>query len=63
MVDTVWSIADYSFRGDLKVLPLSSYDMIIGLDWLEQHSPMQVHWKHRWLTIPYEGSTAILGGD
>jgi len=45
------------FKSDIKVLPLSSYDMILGLDWLESHSPMQVHWPHQWLKIPYEGTT------
>jgi len=37
---TVWSMQGLEFQQDLKVIPLSSYDMILGLDWLEQHSPM-----------------------
>jgi hypothetical protein len=49
----LWFIGDISFQSDLRVLPLSSYDMIIGMDWLERHSPMRVHWKHKWLEIPY----------
>ncbi|CAO2168369.1 unnamed protein product [Urochloa humidicola] len=47
-----WSVHGYEFQSNLKVLPLSSYDMILGLDWLEQHSPMKVHWKHKWMQIP-----------
>jgi predicted aspartyl protease len=39
----LWFIGDIAFQSDLRVLPLSSYDMIIGMDWLEQHSPMRVH--------------------
>jgi len=42
--DASWSIQGYQFSLDLKVLPLSSYDMILGLDWLEAHSSMEVHW-------------------
>lgn len=55
-----WSLNVYEFVSDLKVLPLSSYDMIVGMDWLEAHSPMKVHWKHRWLAIPYNGTTVYL---
>jgi len=31
---TAWSVDAYEFQSDLKVLPLHSYDMILGLDWL-----------------------------
>jgi hypothetical protein len=56
----VWSTCGYEFHSDLKILPLSSYDMILGLDWLESFSPMQVHWKQKWMAIPYHNSTIIL---
>jgi hypothetical protein len=56
-------MAGYSFKSDLRVLPLSSYDMILGLDWLEVHSPMKVHWKDRWMSIPYDGATILLCGS
>lgn len=39
-----WVLQGCRFTSDLKVLPLSSYDMILGLDWLEAHSPMEIHW-------------------
>jgi hypothetical protein len=39
----VWSIQGCSFTTDLKILPLQSYDMILGLDWLSSFSPMQIH--------------------
>lgn len=44
------------------MLELASYDKIVGLDWLEEFSPMKVHWKHMWMAIPYQGSTTILYG-
>jgi hypothetical protein len=37
-----WSVQGITFVSDLKVLPLPYYDMIIGMDWLECHSPMKV---------------------
>jgi hypothetical protein len=58
----LWFIGDIAFQSDLRVLPLSSYDMIIGMDWLEKHSPMRVHWKHKWLEIPYGDQTVSLRG-
>lgn len=33
--DAIWSINDFSFHSDLKVIALASFDMILGLDWLE----------------------------
>lgn len=58
-----WSIQGYDFQADLKVLPLSSYDMILGLDWLEQFSPMKVHWKQKWMVLPYKNSSITLFGS
>ncbi|CAD6211893.1 unnamed protein product [Miscanthus lutarioriparius] len=50
-----WSVQGYSFTTDLKLLPLTAYDMILGLDWLSSFSPMQVHWQQKWIAIPYNG--------
>uniref|UniRef100_A0A0A9BU64 Uncharacterized protein n=1 Tax=Arundo donax TaxID=35708 RepID=A0A0A9BU64_ARUDO len=36
--------------------------MILGMDWLELYSPMKVHWKHKWMSIPYQGGTTFLQG-
>jgi hypothetical protein len=32
--------------------------MVVGMEWLERFSPMQIHWAQKWLTMPY-GSTYI----
>ena len=61
--DGNWSVQGCSFSADLKILPLSPYDMILGIDWLSSFSLMQVHWAQRWLSIPYQGTTAVLLGD
>lgn len=55
-----WSVCGVTFHSDLKVLPLSSYDMILGMDWLESHSPMKVHWQQKWMIIPYQDSSVLL---
>lgn len=58
----VWTIDQYHFTHDLKVLPLDSYDIILGMDWLPLFSPMKVDWRQRWLAIPYHGITIHLQG-
>jgi hypothetical protein len=57
-----WSMDNYKFTSDMNVLPLAHFDIILGMDWLEAYSPMQVHWKHKWMAIPYKGTTTILQG-
>jgi len=41
----VWDIQQYQFTHDLRVLPLASYDIILGMDWLQLFSPMKVDWR------------------
>jgi hypothetical protein len=50
------------FQSDLKVLPLTAYDIIVGMDWLEAFSPMKVHWQRKWMEIPYKGHCVKLQG-
>jgi hypothetical protein len=57
-----WDIQGVQFCADLKVLPLTHYDMILGYDWLLQFSPMKIHWEEKWLKIPYGNSTVVLHG-
>jgi hypothetical protein len=56
LLSVPWSIGQYAFTSDLCVLPLAAFDM----GWLESFSPMHVHWKHKWLSIPYEGRSIVL---
>lgn len=58
-----WSVQGCSFTTDLKLLPLLSYDMILGIDWLSSFNLMQVHWAQKWLSTPYQGNTVMLYGD
>ncbi|WVZ48794.1 LOW QUALITY PROTEIN: hypothetical protein U9M48_000203 [Paspalum notatum var. saurae] len=57
-----WEVQGYQFSSDLKILPLQHFDLILGMDWLEAFSPMRVHWKQKWIAVPYLGSTAVLHG-
>ena len=57
----VW-IDGYCFLLNLRVLPLNCYDIILGMDWLEQHSPMTVDCKKKSLDFLYLGSEIHLQG-
>lgn len=59
---TSWMIQDYTFVSDLRILPLQQFDLILGMDWLESFSPMKIHWKLKWMSIPYGNSTVLLQG-
>jgi predicted aspartyl protease len=38
--DFHWWIQGHTFKVDAKILDLAAYDLILGMDWLEQHRPM-----------------------
>jgi hypothetical protein len=57
-----WAVQGYKFYSDFKVLPLQHFDVILGYDWLEQFSPMKVHWLEKWIAIAYQSGTVILQG-
>lgn len=57
-----WSIQQYCFHSTLKVLDIGTYDMIIGMDWLQAFSPMKIDWQQKWLQIPYGSSSIVLHG-
>jgi hypothetical protein len=57
----VW-VNGYAFKLTLKILPLLSYDIIFGIDWLERHSPMEIDWKDKWLSFDYQNERVKLQG-
>jgi len=43
-------MAEYVFLADLTVLKSNGdIDVILGMDWLELYSLMEVHWADKWL--------------
>jgi hypothetical protein len=36
--------------------------MIVRMGWLEQFSPIKIHWAQKWLSILYEGNYITLQG-
>lgn len=46
----------------MKVLSLGTYDVILGMDWLEDNSPMTVDWKAKRIAIPMQQGQVCLCG-
>ena len=44
-----WRLQGNTFTYPLKVVALGGHDIILGMDWLEQWSPMTCHWKDKWV--------------
>jgi hypothetical protein len=62
LLNVDWSVQQCDFLTDFRILDLSSYDMIVGMDWLAMHSPMRIHWLQNWMVISYHNSSALLHG-
>jgi hypothetical protein len=57
-----WTVQQCSFFSDVKVLPLSQYDLIVSMDWLMKHSPMEIDWKYKRILISYGSERVLLQG-
>lgn len=57
-----WYIQGHSFAYHTRVLSIKGFDMIFGADWLEDHSPMWIHWKKKLLKLPLNGKRIQLKG-
>lgn len=60
--DFQWWIQGYTFHFPIKVLPMGGYDMVLGMDWLEQHSPMQCDWETKSISFSHNGQWITLQG-
>lgn len=57
-----WLIQGTQFKTTFKILPLKCYDAILGMDWLERFSPMEVQWVEKWISFLYQGKKIKLQG-
>ncbi|XP_039794631.1 uncharacterized protein LOC120660271 isoform X2 [Panicum virgatum] len=60
--DFQWWTQGHSFTQDVRVLDLGSFDLILGADWLEDHSPMWIHWKLKKMRFAHMGKIILLRG-
>jgi hypothetical protein len=55
MTGVEWWIQGHTFSTDARVLHLGAYDMILSMDWLEHHSPMQCDWVSKSIEFNHKG--------
>jgi Reverse transcriptase (RNA-dependent DNA polymerase)/RNase H-like domain found in reverse transcriptase/Retroviral aspartyl protease len=55
-----FSLQGHDFKGDLRLLQIKGYDVILGLDWLSQFATLLVNWKERWVELNQYGTTVRL---
>ena len=58
-----WSVQRCHFVSAAKILPLTSYELIVGMDWMASRSPKQVDWHNKWMIIPYGQGHSFLQGE
>lgn len=57
-----WCSQGHVFQSEFKFLPLGTYDVILGMDWLMQLGPMNVDWTAKWMMFQKAGKTVKLLG-
>ena len=61
LVQYQWSAQGHQFATTLKILPLGGFDIILGMDWLEQHNP-DIDWITKQMTIQSPTGPVVLQG-
>jgi hypothetical protein len=57
-----WWLQGHTFTIDARIFELGAYDLIVGMDWLEHHSPMQCEWLNKRISFVHEGKMITLQG-
>lgn len=47
--DCAWWMQGRCYKSNFKLLPLSGYDAILGMDWLVGLGVMKIDWEQKWL--------------
>lgn len=62
VIDLHWWVQGHTFKYDFKSIALGGYDMILGIDWLEQWGEMVCQWKEKWVQFHREDQIIKLQG-
>lgn len=57
-----WSSQGHNLKTDLRVLDIGAYDAVLGMDWLDEHSPMSCQWHEKHISFDHEGQWITLQG-
>lgn len=50
-----YKVQGYLFGKAFQLIPLKGYDIVLGADWIYEHSPINLDLKQRTLTVTYKG--------
>lgn len=62
-IDQPYEIQGYSFFTTFRVLDIKGYDIILGCDWIYQHSPVTLNFHTRELTLHIDGDRELILSD
>lgn len=62
VVGFTWWTQGHTFSHSARVLDIPYFDLVLGMDWLEAHSPMWIHWKRKLLRFSHAGQRIALKG-
>ncbi|XP_019163173.1 PREDICTED: uncharacterized protein LOC109159525 [Ipomoea nil] len=57
-----WQVQDETFERDLIVLRLGGCDMVLGMDWIDSYSPIQLHTRPPGISFYKDGKRVLLKG-
>uniref|UniRef100_A0A453IXZ7 Reverse transcriptase domain-containing protein n=1 Tax=Aegilops tauschii subsp. strangulata TaxID=200361 RepID=A0A453IXZ7_AEGTS len=57
-----WWCQGHTFTTDMRQLALGACDGVLGMDCLEQNSPMNCHWLEKTISFAHQGETVTLHG-
>lgn len=57
-----WKIQGYTFSFQFKAMPIAGWDMVLGVDWMYQFSPITFDFKHLQIRMEHEGEQYTLKG-
>lgn len=55
-----WKMQGHVFHTKVRILPLKACEMVLGVDWLKQHSPVQFDFASMKLTLIHQNSPITL---
>lgn len=62
VADLKWFTQGTLFTTSVRILPLAGYDLILGMQWLEDMGDMWVSWRRKRMRFNYLGKKILLKG-
>jgi hypothetical protein len=58
--DFEWWCQGQTFQVTAKVIDMGAYDLVLGMDWLEQYRPMVCDWLQKWIEFRHNNAIVRL---